>query len=113
MDSNVKFIIINGAKDPSEVLKGMMKFLEASDLFHDVLRDATQEAEDLSKESDKCEDEVPDFTDFGGALAELADTAEMYRDKLDSFIAEADHLLAAFDDLDAHWNTMGCYTRGK
>ncbi|MCD8256937.1 MAG: hypothetical protein LUC40_07245 [Oscillospiraceae bacterium] len=113
MNNNVNFVFINGTTDPRETLKGMMKLLEVSDLFNDALRAAAHEAENFSEEADRDMDEAPDFTDFGGALVELADTAEMYRDKLDSFIAEADRLLAAFDDLDVRGNTMGCYTRGE
>lgn len=113
MNNDVNFVFISGAGNLGEMLNGMMQLLEGADLLNDAFRDAAQEAERFSETVNRSESKAPDFTDFGGALVELADTAEMYRDKLDSFIAEADRLLTALDDLDARGNTMGCYTRGK
>ena len=105
---NTKYVIIldhNRSKETLSFddLNKVMQFLEESDVLTKTFRSMAAQIGDTPRKQ-VCETECPDFTGLADSLMALTDSAEEYRDKLNSFITEADELLEVLSDFDAYWD---------
>ena len=95
MENNTKYVIIFDHANPGEELS-----------FNDLKKDMAEQVNEVPLAGHRATRKRPDFCGLADALMELTDKAEEYRDRLDSFIQEADALLDTLSDLDACWDDV-------
>ena len=111
MENNTKYVIIFDHADPGEELsfsdlKKVVQFMEESEVLTKTFRDMAEQVNEVPLAGHRATRKRPDFCALADALMELTDKAEEYRDRLDSFIQEADALLDTLSDLDACWDDV-------
>lgn len=109
MENNTKFVIIFDHADPEKELslndlKKVVQFMEESEVLTKAFQDMAEQVNDVPLAGHRAARKQPDFCALADALMELTDKAEEYRNRLDSFIQEADALLDTLGDLDACWD---------
>lgn len=108
MENNTKYVIIFDHADPKKELSfddltKVVQFMEESEVLTNAFRDMAEQVNDVPLAGRRATRKRPDFCSLADALMELTDKAEEYRDRLDSFIQEADALLDTLSDLDSCW----------
>lgn len=111
MENNTRYVIIFDHNNPkSELsfadLEKVMQFLEESDVLTETFGRMEEKLEDVPHVAMQGAVERPDFCALADTLMEVTDKAEEYRDKLNSFIQEADAVLELLSDLDAGWDDV-------
>lgn len=109
MENNAKYVIIFDHADPKKVLsfadlEKVMQFLEESEVLTGTFESMAEKLADTPPAAVREAPHMPDFCSLADTLMELTDKAEEYRDKLNSFIQEADEVLETLSDLDACWD---------
>ena len=109
MENNTKYVIIFDHDNPKKELsfadlKNVLQFLEESDVLTETFQSMAEKLADTPRAAVNTAPELPDFCSLADTLMELTDKAEEYRDKLNSFIQEADEVLETLSDLDAYWD---------
>ena len=111
MENNTKFVIIFDHADPEEELsfsdlEKVLRFMEESEVLTETFQDMAEKVNAVPLSGGRAAKKQPDFCGLADALMELTDKAEEYRNRLDSFIQEADALLDTLGDLDACWDDV-------
>ena len=111
MENNTKYVIIFDHTAPEKELsfsdlKKVVQFMEESEVLTKAFQDMAEQVNDVPLAGHRATRKRPDFCALADALMELTDKAEEYRDRLDSFIQEADALLDTLSDLDACWDDV-------
>ncbi len=109
METSTKYVIIFDHDNPKKELsfadlEKVMQFLEESDVLTETFGRMAEKLDDTPRAAVREAPELPDFCSLADTLMELTDKAEEYRDKLNSFIQEADEVLETLSDLDAYWD---------
>lgn len=111
MENYTKYVIIFDHANPEEELsfsdlKKVVQFMEESEVLTKAFQDMAEQVNEVPHAGHRATRKRPDFCGLADALMELTDKAEEYRDRLDSFIQEADALLDTLSDLDACWDDV-------